>query len=417
MNIVKDDSKPSPSYTLSWAPLSYFFRPKPSATTIDNTCVSEVTLPNSTSSQSKKEATQAVVDEDLEIQEENNNTQNMTESTKATANEAFNQVPTFDRPAMSASSSNSIPQQKPSLVVNQEIKETGEQDCPKLGNATIENEIMDSEELSKASPAPLSIPLQNESPENTKVSVGKGPSSEKNIKPTSTTHSEAVISHPEPLTSTKVHEKKPRGDREALDESLSTKEPPGKVDRPANEVSSKEGSNKTTLEDTSAVISSVSSSKKPQAVTEPTENEPGGSKSNQEDISCNIESPQGQITVNQLNEINNDEEIKVEHTKVEKFEEDDLTRLFRIMEEDTDMGVGMPYIPNIAAIEDDNEVAKAFSDLEASLKMDLNKIASSEEDNLRLQKALKFLSSHCSEEDGAPSPGLSATIDSLHQEV
>ncbi|KAF7842578.1 putative disease resistance protein [Senna tora] len=358
--------------------------------------------------QSKKEATQAVVDEDLEIQEENNNTQNMTESIKAAANEAFNQVPTFDIPAMSASLSNSIPQQKPSPVVIQEIKETGEQDCPKLENATIENEIMDSEELSKASPAPLSIPLQNESPQNTKFSVGKGPSSEKNIKPTSTTHSKPVISHPEPLTSTKVHEKKPRGDREALDESLSTKEPPGRVDRPANEVSSKEGSNKTTLEDTSAVISSVSSSKKHQAVTKPTD---------QEDISCNIESPQGQITVKQLNEINNDEEIKVEHTKVGKFEEDDLTRLFRIMEEDTDMGVGMPYIPNIAAIEDDNEVAKAFADLEASLKMDLNKIASSEEDNLRLQNALKFLSSHCSEEDGAPSPGLSATIDSLHQEV
>ena len=69
-----------------------------------------------------------------------------------------------------------------------------------------------------------------------------------------------------------------------------------------------------------------------------------------------------------------------------------------------------------AAVEDDNKVTKAFADLEASLKMSLNEIASSEENSLRLHNALNLLSANCSE-DGAPSHGLSATISSLQQEI
>ncbi|KAF7842571.1 putative disease resistance protein [Senna tora] len=392
--------------------------------------------------------------EDLEMQDENNNTPNLTESNKAAANEAFIQVPTFDIPAVSVSSSNSITQQKPSLrkkeatkgVVDEDIeiqeqnnntsiltesnkaapndvtKQVACSDIPamaasssnpdmskereklsvqeglKLQKEIIADEIMDSEELSKPSLAPPFISLRNESPQNIE----------------------------------ELREKKPRGDREALKESISTNEAHGRVYKPANEISSIEGSNEnawvipptiveikdstfspivTFLEDNSPLISTISSAKKPQAVTAPTDTEPGGSKSNNEDISSNTEHLQE-------TEIDIDEGIKVEDAKPEKFEEDDLTRLFRIMEEeDTDMGVGVPYVSNIAAGEDDNKVARAFANLEVSLKMGLNEIANSEEDILRLQNALNILSSHFSKEDGASVRGLSTTIDSLHQEI
>ncbi|KAF7842591.1 putative disease resistance protein [Senna tora] len=327
-------------------------------TTFEDTSPLISSVSTSKKPQRKKEATTEVVDEDLEIQEQNNNTSNLTESNKAAPNEVIEQVPCSDIPAMAASSSNP--------------------------------------DMSREIPQQTSLL-------NIEVSGGEGPSSENYIKPTSSTHS----AHPGPPISTQeLREKKPRGDREALEESISTNEAPGRVYKPANEISTIEGSNK------NAWISRISSSKKPQAVTAPTDIEPGGSKSNNEDNSCNIE-------YLQETEIDIDEEIKVEHTKPEQSEEDDLTRLFRIMEEeDTDMGVGMPYVSNIAAGEDDNKVARAFANLEASLKMGLNEIANSEEDIIRLQNALNFLSSHCSEEeDGAPSHGLSATIDSLHQEI
>ncbi|KAF7842573.1 putative disease resistance protein [Senna tora] len=322
-----------------------------------------IQVPQQKPSLRKKEATTEVIDEDLEIQEQNNNTSILTESNKAAPNDVTKQVACSDIPAMAASSSN------PDM--SKEREKLSVQEGLKLQKEIIADEIMDSEELSKPSLAPPLITLRNESPQNIE----------------------------------ELREKKPRGDREALEESISTKEAHGRVYKPANEISSIEGSNE------NAWISTISSAKKPQAVTAPTDTEPGGSKSNNEDISCNTEHLQE-------TEIDIGEGIKVEDTKPEKFEEDDLTRLFRIMEEDdSDMRVGMPYVSNIAAREDDNKMAKAFANLEASLKMGLNEIANSEEDILRLQNALNILSSHFSKEDGAPVRGLSTTIDSLHQEI
>lgn len=76
----------------------------------------------------------------------------------------------------------------------------------------------------------------------------------------------------------------------------------------------------------------------------------------------------------------------------------------------------MPHVSKISVPEDAGEATKALFDLEATLKMNLNEIASSEESRLRLQNALSILSSHCSE-DGPPSHGLQATIHSLQQEI
>ncbi|KAF7842314.1 putative disease resistance protein [Senna tora] len=437
--------------------------------------------------QSQKEATKAIVDEDLEIQEENNNTPNLIESNKEAVNEVSKQVPTSDVPAMLASSSNSIPQQKPSLI--QERKEPSVPEGPKLQKATIADEIMDSEEIiSKVSPRPLFIPLQNESPQskkeakkefidedleiqeqnsnnsnliesnkvapneaieqvpssdiptmaaspsnsdmsmergelsvqeglkshketraneimdseglskaspatflifsqnespqNTEESTGEGPSSEKYNKPSSST--------------TKELNETVRGVEKSLDNTQD-------VEEPTNECSSEEKSNITalaippTLEEMKDSISSIPSSKKPQA---------GVSQSNQADISGNSEFPQDKIIVNQSVTDN-----------PKQFEEDDLIRLFRIMEKSADMKVHKPFVSKNFAIEDDNnKVAKALSDMEISLKMGLQEIASSEENIIRLQDALSFLSSHYFE-DGDPSHGLKPTIESLHQEI
>ncbi|KAI9071364.1 hypothetical protein K1719_046676 [Acacia pycnantha] len=68
------------------------------------------------------------------------------------------------------------------------------------------------------------------------------------------------------------------------------------------------------------------------------------------------------------------------------------------------------------AVHDDNELIKALADLEGSLKMSLNEIASSKESRFRLENALNILSSHCFEH-GAPSHGLQTTIHNLQQEI
>ncbi|XP_028754247.1 centrosomal protein of 135 kDa-like [Neltuma alba] len=99
-----------------------------------------------------------------------------------------------------------------------------------------------------------------------------------------------------------------------------------------------------------------------------------------------------------------EDEIKVtqEETRMpyvsNEHEDDDLMRLFQVMEE------GSVHEVN-------SEVTKALVDLEASLKADLNDIATSEKDRLCLENALTSLSSLCSNDD------LKATIHSLQQEI
>lgn len=98
-----------------------------------------------------------------------------------------------------------------------------------------------------------------------------------------------------------------------------------------------------------------------------------------------------------------------------QFEDDDLIKLFQIIE-DADIKGHMPYASEIATLEDDNKVAKAFFDVEVSLKMGVGEVANSEENIHRLENALNFLSTYYSK-DGDPSSGLKVKIDSMHKEI
>ncbi|XP_028753096.1 uncharacterized protein LOC114712716 [Neltuma alba] len=96
--------------------------------------------------------------------------------------------------------------------------------------------------------------------------------------------------------------------------------------------------------------------------------------------------------------------------------DDDLIRLLQIMKDGSDLEVGLPCISKIAALEDD-KVAKAFADIESSLKMDLHQIINSKEQTNRLENALDFLSTHFSEEEPFSHSLIRGKIDFLHQEI
>ncbi|KAI4315938.1 hypothetical protein L6164_023965 [Bauhinia variegata] len=126
----------------------------------------------------------------------------------------------------------------------------------------------------------------------------------------------------------------------------------------------------------------------------------------------------GQNRISQTKTYNR-EDTKVEPIiNLQAFEGTDQVDLFQSMEEDDDVQASMPSTSVISANNPEMEVksmAKALADLQISLKMPLENIASSEAEILRLENALNFLSSHsCA--DGAMSDGLKAAIDSLHQE-
>ncbi|XP_028753120.1 uncharacterized protein LOC114712744 [Neltuma alba] len=112
------------------------------------------------------------------------------------------------------------------------------------------------------------------------------------------------------------------------------------------------------------------------------------------------QSAQGQIMVNQ------------KETSID----DDFIRLLRIMKDGSDLEIGLPSISKLAALEDD-KVAKAFVDIESSLKMDLHQIANSEEHTNRLENALNLLSTHFSEEEPSSHGLIRGKTDSLHQEI
>ncbi|KAI9103552.1 hypothetical protein K1719_023175 [Acacia pycnantha] len=191
--------------------------------------------------------------------------------------------------------------------------------------------------------------------------------------------------------------------QQALGESRSSNETPQRVEEPSNiECSSKDTSKERTLtippsitETTSPPISLTCSPKKPENVTSAAhvEIESGSS-------AIIDQYAQGQIMVNQR----------------ETSIEDDLTRLFRIMRDDSDMEVDLSYVSNIAAFEDD-KVAKAFADIESSLKMDLHQIAISEEHTHRLENVLNFLSTRFSEEEPSSHGLVRHKMESLHLEI
>ncbi|XP_054777467.1 uncharacterized protein LOC129285700 isoform X4 [Prosopis cineraria] len=153
--------------------------------------------------------------------------------------------------------------------------------------------------------------------------------------------------------------------------------------------------------DDSEKVSSISNDLKPQNITSTLQADPSGSKLKPSDISSKTTSAQGPILLNQAETCT---------------EEDDLIRLLRMMKEGAhDNEVEMPCVPEIAAF-DDNKLSEAVANLESSLKMDLNQIAISEEHIHRLENALTFLSTYCSD-NGPLFHGLRLKIDSLHQEI
>ncbi|XP_054777482.1 uncharacterized protein LOC129285702 isoform X3 [Prosopis cineraria] len=211
-------------------------------------------------------------------------------------------------------------------------------------------------------------------------------------------------------------------DKEALEEGISPNGAPQRVIAKATkECCSKETPRKAaftipppTSKMTFPLIPSISTPEKPQVVTSSaTYKEPKSSQSNQ---SVTSEFPEDEIMVNDEKTLT-DEEIKIDQKQPQQCEEHDLMMLFKIMKESADTEVDMSYVSKIIAdLKDNNEASKALTDLEASLKMSLNEIATSEGNRLRLENSLSILSSHCFE-DGPPSYGLQATIHSLQQEI
>ncbi|KAK4254256.1 hypothetical protein QN277_009660 [Acacia crassicarpa] len=250
----------------------------------------------------------------------------------------------------------------------------------------------------------IDISITTECPQNLKATFGGGPSLEKYDQTSSSTYSKTKIQKPYVSTPpTELCGKESMDDQQALGESRRSNETPQRVEQPGNiECSSKNTSKERTLtippsitETTSPQISLICSPKK-------LENATSAAHAEIESGSSDIidQYAQSQIVVNQR----------------ETSIEDDLTRLFCIMRDGSDMEVSMSCVSNIAALEDD-KVAKAFSDIESSLKMDLYQIAISEEHTHRLENALNFLSSHFSVE-GPSSHGLvRRKIEALHQEI
>ncbi|KAF7842587.1 protein IWS1-like protein [Senna tora] len=262
-------------------------------------------------SQSKKEA----IENELAIQMKNNNTPNLTMSTKGSTNDIL---------AMETPSSSSYMfycdslNKKVSSGEGTSSSTHSEPEIASLGPLTSTKEFHEKESMGDQE-----LHLEK----NTEESTGEGPSSEKYIKPTSSTYSETKILHKRQLSSTK-----------------------------------------------------------------------------------------GQIMVNETMTYL-DEKVRVDHINSQQFEDDDLIRLLRTIDAGTtNIGVHKTYVSNIASLEDDNKVAKTFSDVEESLKMDVNEIANSEEKSIRLENDLKFLSTHYSR-DGAPSLILKDKINSMLQET
>ncbi|KAK4254259.1 hypothetical protein QN277_009663 [Acacia crassicarpa] len=245
---------------------------------------------------------------------------------------------------------------------------------------------------------------------NLKATFGEGPSSEKYGK----------------ANSSKLRGKESMDDdQQPNGESRISNEAPHSIEEPTKEWSSKE-----TLSDVSLKIpppsttamtfaqsSSISSPEKLQIPTSASheEMESGSSQSDLLTISTITDESIQEKIMNQP-ESSTAKQVKFDQGNHQQFAEDDLMKLFQIMEEGAEMEVHMSHVSKIAAVHDDNQLIKALADLEGSLKISLNEIASSIESRFRLENALNILSSHCFEH-GVPSHGLQTTIHTLQQEI
>ncbi|KAK4254262.1 hypothetical protein QN277_009666 [Acacia crassicarpa] len=291
-----------------------------------------------------------------------------------------------------------MPQQNNSEEVSKEIAQedsTTNSNLPNLTKST-KTSANDIVELK------LSTTPSSDLAKNLKATFGEGPSSKKYGK----------------ADSSKLRGKESMdNDQQAHGESRSSNGAPQRIEEPTKEWSSKERSNEVSLKIPQPSVtkmtfplgSSISSPKKPQIATSTNhmEMESGRSQSDLLTISA--------ITDESL-QSSTGKQVKFDQGNHQQFAEDDLMRLFQILEEGAEMEVHISHVSKIAAVHDDKELIKALADLEGSLKMSLNEIASSKESIFRLENALNILSSHCSEH-GASSHGLQTTIHTLQQEI
>ncbi|KAK4254278.1 hypothetical protein QN277_009681 [Acacia crassicarpa] len=266
----------------------------------------------------------------------------------------------------SEQTNNPVPFDAPSHIESpQETMEPTSQEGSKLDEVALAtNQVMEPKS-SKSSPTVFVVPSENECPHDNLVGIeGKG----KRI----------TLDHQVMLPKTE-HDMHPHDSQKDIETSVGERSDTMAM-----------GSASTTTKKSTPLIPSISTSKKPQIATSSNdETEPESSRSDLLNV--------------YITESAQDEEIKATQEETwmsyvsEKFEDDDLMKLFQIMEE--------------GDRQDDSEVTKALVSLEASLKMGLNEIASSEESELCLENALNTLSSHCFDD------GLKATIHSLQQEI
>ncbi|XP_054777524.1 uncharacterized protein LOC129285715 isoform X6 [Prosopis cineraria] len=287
-----------------------------------------------------------------------------------------------------------------SKASSQETMKPSVQEGSKLDEELRPNQIMDLE-LSKPLPTAFVVPSENESPHNTEASIGECIESEKYDKASSSTSSDPKVSNVYPLKISSI----------SISEKPQIETSAGQAD--LVDISQLDENISNFIE--SAQVPPISTNVKFQTVTSNIHTHPWSSKSNASDMSFDPTSPQGQIMVNQT-ETCIDDEIKDDYMVSKQIEEDDLIWLFRMMSEGADVEVDMPCIPKIASFEDD-KVADAFADIESLLKMDLNQIANSEEHTHRLENALSFLSTHCSEINEPSTHGLRGKLESFRHET
>ncbi|XP_054776237.1 nuclear matrix constituent protein 1a-like isoform X2 [Prosopis cineraria] len=357
----------------------------------------------------EEEEYQNIIEQDSAKPEHTNTSSNLKNSSDASKNEIVEEQLSNSHTA--ATSSSNLDMEVEATVgegllsercdANNETIDARVHGRPKSEEVVISNEVKDSE--LRTMPAPFASPLQVESAQTKEIveetSVLRSQKSKEAVLADEVMESK-LSNIPSPFSSPLQSEypqelKESMAVQQAIGESRSFCEASQRVDEPTNQSSSKE--------------TSISSPKKPQMEIPATQADLGNLKSDLLHISAITESAQEKI-MNQP-ETSTEEEIMLDHRNSQKFAEDDLMRLFQIMEEGH-----IPHVSKISVREDASDVTKALFDLEDTLKMSLNEIASSEESRLRLENALNILSSHCSA-DGPPSHGLQTTIHSLQLEI
>ncbi|XP_054777657.1 uncharacterized protein LOC129285790 isoform X2 [Prosopis cineraria] len=404
----------------------------------------------------ENEESKEALERDKTISEQNNSSPELANSEEAPKEVAKNDT-TIDKPKSSSSNLTEIEEKgsqevirkdwtmpirnngSPNLANSDEtLKEiagkdskTDEQNAnlTKNSKASANNGIVE-EQLSSSN---TTTTLSSNSDMNVEATAGEDLSSENHDKRSSSTHSKREISNPCTLASTKsqiatssAHPRLGSSQADPLDDSSI-------IDSAQNK-KTVEASVQESPESEEAVSTNKVNDSEPRTMPAPVAH-PSQIESPHVSSTCphknaktttstihtenlsdifDDKSTQDQIMVNQI-ENSIDVKIRDDYANHKQIEEDDLVRLFRVMKESADMEIKMPCNSEIAAFEDD-EVAKTFADLESSLKMDLNQIASSDDHSHRLENALNFLSTYCSY-NGPLFHGLKGKIDSLHHEI